>query len=143
WKAPFAVKGFQQEVFEKNPQIAERFVQEARTWIKLERHENICQAFFVKRIENEPFLFLELITGGDLQSWIGTPKLTVLEVLRLALQFCDGMVHAVDKGLVAHRDIKPQNCLITADGTLKITDFGLAKVFEKGNAVGLFAEPKS
>jgi serine/threonine-protein kinase len=50
------------------------------------------------------------------------------QALRFALSFCDGMVHLRSKGVQAHRDIKPQNCLITEDGVLKITDFGLVKV---------------
>jgi len=54
-------------------------------------------------------------------------------VLRFAIQFCDGMTHALAKGIKAHRDIKPQNCLITQDYTLKVTDFGLAKVFDDAN----------
>ncbi len=51
-------------------------------------------------------------------------------MLRFAIQFCDGLNHALSKGIQAHRDIKPQNCLVTQDNILKVTDFGLAKVFD-------------
>ena len=50
------------------------------------------------------------------------------QVLRFAIQFCDGMIHVFSKGITAHRDIKPTNCLITEDKILKVTDFGLAKL---------------
>jgi tetratricopeptide (TPR) repeat protein len=134
----FAAKTFQDEVFERNPEIARRFSHEASTWINLEAHENVARARFVEVIQGKPFLFLEFVTGGDLGKWIGTPRLTGNEqqVLKFAIQFCDGMHHALSKGITAHRDIKPQNCLVTEDGTLKVTDFGLAKVVSDLEARG-------
>jgi tetratricopeptide (TPR) repeat protein len=57
-------------------------------------------------------------------------------VLRFAIQFCDGMIHALSRGIKAHRDIKPDNCLVTEDRTLKVTDFGLAKVFDEASLGG-------
>jgi len=56
------------------------------------------------------------------------------QVLRFAMQFCDGMQHALSKGIKAHRDIKPGNCLITEEGVLKVTDFGLAKIVDDADA---------
>jgi tetratricopeptide (TPR) repeat protein len=132
WREPFAAKTFQDTVFRRSADAASRFEREALTWIRLERHPNIAQARFVERIEGKPLLFMEYVSGGDLAKQIGTPRLVgnVPAVLRLAIQFCDGMIHARARQLVAHRDIKPANCLLTPDGTLKITDFGLAKVVE-------------
>ena len=139
----FAAKTFQDEVFERNPETSRRFSQEASTWINIEAHENVARARFVETIQGKPFLFLEFVSGGDLSQWIGTPRLTgnIQQVLKFAIQFCDGMHHALAKGITAHRDIKPQNCLVTEDGTLKVTDFGLAKVVSdldaRGRASGL------
>lgn len=131
----FAAKTFQEEVFARHPIIAERFTQEALTWVNLDVHQNVTEARFVQTIAGKPLLFLEYVSGGDLGGWIGTPRLTrdLPQVLRFALHFCDGMIHALSKGIKAHRDIKPQNCLITEDHTLKVTDFGLAKVFDDAN----------
>jgi len=132
WHEPFTAKTFREELFAKNPLIADRFLQEAQTWVNLDKHQNVTEARIVERIGGKPFLFLEYVSGGDLGSWIGTSRLTgnLPQVLRFAIQFCDGMIHALSKGIKAHRDIKPQNCLITHDNFLKVTDFGLAKVFE-------------
>jgi tetratricopeptide (TPR) repeat protein len=130
WREAFAAKTFQDEVFARSPEVAKRFVREALAWISLDAHLNIAEARRVEDIDGRPLLFLEYVSGGDLVSWIGSPRLirSLRRVLRLALQFCDGMAHATSKGLVAHRDVKPANCLITEDGILKITDFGLAIV---------------
>ena len=134
----FAAKTFQDEVFARNPDTGERFKKEALAWINLDRHENITEASTLHIIDGKPLLFLEYVSGGDLGRWIGTPSLIddLPQVLRLGIQFCDGMRHVISKGIKAHRDIKPQNCLITNNGTLKITDFGLAKVFDDATPWG-------
>jgi serine/threonine protein kinase len=115
--------------FMEHPNASRRFVQECVTWIHLGSHANIAQALFLEEFGEKPFLFMEYVEGGDLGEWIGTPKLmhNLPQVIRFGLEFCDGMNHAVSHGLRTHRDIKPANCLITKDGTLKVTDFGLAK----------------
>lgn len=125
----YAAKTFQDEVFAKNLQTADLFTREALAWVNLDVHQNVTRARFVEKIEGKPFLFLEYVSGGDLRGWVGTPRLTedLPQVLRFAIQFCDGMMHALSKGIKAHRDIKPSNCLITQDRTLKVTDFGLAR----------------
>ena len=132
WREAFAIKTFQESLFARNPMIGERFTQEALAWVNLDVHQNVVRARMVQKIEGRPYLFLEYVSGGELSGWLGTPRLTedLPQVLRFAVQLCNGMTHALSKGIQAHRDIKPQNCLITEDGTLKVTDFGLAKVFD-------------
>jgi tetratricopeptide (TPR) repeat protein len=127
WREAFAAKTFQNR-FLHSKALRDTFVQEAHTWISLDLHRHIVRARFVEIIEGRPFVFLEYVPSGDLSRWIGTPPLTLEQILRFAIQFCYGMEHAYSKGIKAHRDIKPQNCLITEDKILKITDFGLARV---------------
>ena len=136
FREPFAAKTFRDEVVAFSPLVADRFVREGLAWVQLDLHPNVVQARMVEKIEGKPFLFLEYVSGGDLGSWIGTPRLTedLPQVLRFAIQFCDGMIHVISKNVRVHRDIKPRNCLVTSDGILKITDFGLAKLFEEGGA---------
>jgi serine/threonine protein kinase len=112
-----------------------RFATECRLWVQLGQHPNIVQAYSVEIIGGKPYVALELVQGGDLVRWIGTPRLDLAQVLRFGVQFCLGMEHAVRQGLSCHRDIKPGNMLITEDGVLKITDFGLARICEEMVAV--------
>src|SRR5713226_5918094 len=69
-----ALKTFQDEIFTLHPVIADRFTQEALTWISLDFQQNIVEAGFVEKIEGKPFLILEYVDGGDLSSWINTPR---------------------------------------------------------------------
>ncbi|HEX8201673.1 MAG TPA: serine/threonine-protein kinase [Isosphaeraceae bacterium] len=122
-----ALKTLRDEFLLDSRQVS-RFISECHTWIKLERHPFIVQAYAIQDFDGKPYAVLELVTGGDLRRWIGTSRLDVPQALRFGIQFCLGMEHAINKGLHCHRDIKPENLLITEGGTLKITDFGLAKV---------------
>jgi len=75
-----------------------------------------------------PLLVIEYLDGGNLRDWIATGRCADLRVgLDLAIQCCHGLEHAHSQGMV-HRDIKPENILLTQDGTLKVTDFGIARV---------------
>lgn len=132
WHEVLAAKTFQDEIFVHDSNIAELFTREALAWINLDVHQNITKARILNKIEGKPYLFLEYISGGDLGEWIGKKQLMedLPQILNFAIQFCDGMNHAFLKGINVHRDIKPQNCLITQDKILKITDFGLAKIFD-------------
>jgi len=108
-----------------------RFATECRLWVQLGQHPNIVQAYAVEILEGKPYVVLELVQGGDLVRWIGSPRLDLVQALRFGVQFCQGMEHATRQGLSCHRDIKPGNLLITGDGILKITDFGLARICEE------------
>jgi serine/threonine protein kinase len=112
-----------------------RFAKECRLWVQLGQHSNIVQAHAVEILDGKPYVVLELVQGGDLTRWIGSPKLDLPLSLRFGVQFCQGMEHALRQGLNCHRDIKPGNLLITEYGVLKITDFGLARICEEMVAV--------
>jgi len=112
-----------------------RFATECRLWVQLGQHKNIVQAHAVEIFGSRPYVMIELVRGGDLSAWIGTPKLDLPQALRFGIQFCNGMEHALRQGLNCHRDIKPGNLLVTQSGVLKITDFGLARVCEEMIAV--------
>jgi len=131
-RLPYAIKTLPETLLTSHTALAERFVQAAQTWINLDAHANVVQAHFVEMIDGQPLLFLEYVSGGDLRDWIGIPRLTqdLPQVMRFAMQCCDGLLHALTQGVQLHRDIKPSNCLITPDGALKLTDVRVAPVFD-------------
>ena len=129
-----ALKTLRNELLRSRIRIS-RFAAECRLWVQLGEHPNIVRAHSVEIIDGRPYVVLELIQGGELSRWIGTPRLDLAQALRFGYQFCLGMEHALRQGLHCHRDIKPGNLLVTEDGTLKITDFGLARVSEEMVAV--------
>ena len=111
-----------------------RFAAEGQLWVGLGSHPNIVHAYSVEEFDGKPHILLELVTGGDLRKRIGSPDLDVSTALHLGVQFCLGMEHASRQGLRCHRDVKPGNLMIAEDGTLKITDFGLAVIRDEAYA---------
>ena len=74
------------------------------------------------------YLVLEYLSGGDLQNLVRKQKIPLRQALDYVEQICAGLGHAHENGII-HRDIKPQNLLLTADlSTVKIADFGVARV---------------
>ena len=115
----------------------DRFAAECHLWVHLGQHPNVVRAYAVEELEGKPHIILELVSGGELKGRIGTPQLDLPKALRYGVEFCLGMEHAIRQGLRCHRDIKPANLLLSATGTLKITDFGLAGIRDELLAAGL------
>ena len=115
-----------------------RVLQEADSWTGLGMHPNIVYCYFVKQIEEVPHIFIEYVDGGSLEEWISDRRCADYKVgLDMAIQFCHGLERAHDRGMI-HRDIKPRNILVTKEGLVKVTDFGIAggiKVGGKGGAI--------
>jgi serine/threonine protein kinase len=105
-----------------------RFLAECRFWVQLGQHPNTVRAFAAGEIDGQPFALLEYVAGGDLRRRIGPEGLGAPQALRFGVQFCLGMEQGLRAGLRCHRDVKPANLLVGADGALKITDFGLVRL---------------
>ncbi|MBI4025314.1 MAG: protein kinase [Verrucomicrobia bacterium] len=113
------------------------FVRECEGWIELGLHPNIVSCYYVRALGGTLRIFSEFMDGGSLAQWIAAGRVEDWKLLLdLAIQTCDGLAYAHEKGLV-HRDVKPANCLMTQDGSLKITDFGIASGLGRvsGNAL--------
>lgn len=130
WKMMLAIKTPQPRAVKSEARLL-RFLREADLWVDLGLHPNIATCYYARVIDGLPRLFIEYVDGGTLDDWNKKKRLKDLRtVVDLMLQFCHGMMHAEQHGMI-HRDVKPQNCLIERDKTLKITDFGLGKRVEE------------
>jgi serine/threonine protein kinase len=101
-----------------------RLVREAQSLARLS-HPNVCHVYDVGTEGDEVWVAMELVDGVTLRQWAGDsrPEHELLDVL---LGAADGIAAAHDAGLV-HRDVKPENVLVTRDGRAIVTDFGLAR----------------
>ena len=108
-----------------------RFQQEARA-ISTLNHPNIETIYDVDEVNEQKYLVLEYIPGGTLKSKLKQlksedRKFSITEVLDYGLQLAEGLSHA-HRHQIIHRDVKTDNILLTEEGKIKLTDFGLAKL---------------
>ena len=102
-----------------------RFRREAEAIARLQ-HPHIVQLHEIGEQEGRPFFSMELVSGGSLADRLRGTPLAVREAATV-VQTLAGAVHAAHQGGIIHRDLKPANVLLSADGTLKLSDFDLAK----------------
>tara|TARA_B100001287_G_scaffold122638_1_gene103427 strand:- start:259 stop:2028 length:1770 start_codon:yes stop_codon:yes gene_type:complete len=113
-------------VYVEQEKFVERFKREAQTAANL-NHPNIVQ-IFDWGIGDEPFFVMEYIEGNTLASIISRKKsISMNDILFIGAQVASGLHAAHSKGLV-HRDIKPGNIMITPEGKVKVTDFGIVSL---------------
>jgi serine/threonine-protein kinase len=103
-----------------------RFEREAEV-LKQLNHRNIVRFYIASRFEESPYYAMEYIEGEPLDRVLHRRgRLTWEEVVENGRQICAALQHAHDQGII-HRDLKPSNLMVLPDGTVKLTDFGIAK----------------
>jgi serine/threonine protein kinase len=101
-------------------------VREARAVARLD-HPNICSVYEVAEQDHLTFIVMQYVEGETLSERIRRKPMEMSEVLDIAEQVADALAEAHSHGII-HRDIKPQNIMLTARGQVKVLDFGLAKM---------------
>jgi len=106
-----------------------RFITEAQSVAKL-NHPNIVNIYDIGKEDGKQFFVLEFVEGHSLRDLIESSperKCDTQTVLRISIDVCNALQYAHSQGIL-HRDVKPENIMITADGVAKLMDFGLAKM---------------
>ncbi len=120
--------------FARDEEFVRRFHAEGEA-VAMLGHPNIVQVYDVSSTDSANFIVMELVTGISLRQYMekkGT--LNWKETLHFAMQIAKGLEHAHSRGIV-HRDIKPHNVMVLKNGSVKVMDFGIARVMSKSNTL--------
>lgn len=143
WDIDLAVKTPRRALI-RSPDAIRDFEREAEVWVGLGLHPHIANCVYVRTLDGVPRVFAEWADGGSLaeavrsRSLYGTDPLG--SVLDVAIQSAWGLDHAHENGVV-HQDVKPANVMLTRDGTVKVTDFGMARARMATGQVAGDADP--
>ncbi len=121
--------------FSNDPEEMSRFEKEAIAAAALD-HENIVTIYDIDEVQGRPFIVMEYVEGEDLEQHLQRKgPMPVTRAAEVVLEVTKALDHAHHKGMV-HRDIKPGNILLSKDGRIKLTDFGLAMEMGKQEVIG-------
>ena len=115
-------------------EAAARMMREARAAAAF-MHPNVVAIYDVGQVEGAPFIAMELVTGTTLRACVGNAEISGTQKLAWLIDVARGLGAAHRAGLV-HRDMKPENVMITADGVVKVLDFGIARRTEASAVEG-------
>jgi len=129
-----AIKMLPPKIAQVGQGVVERFLREARSAAKL-AHPNIVTIHQICPYQDTYYIVMELVDGGALHEYLATRKrLPPAEATRIMRTAAEGLGHAHKRGII-HRDIKPGNIMLTNDGQVKVSDFGLARDVLQGHDI--------
>ncbi len=109
------------------PDLLQRFYREAKATANLQ-HPNIVTVYELGEHEGSPYLAMQYLEGASLDSILRSGQaLSLLQKIDIVIEACHGLSYAHQKGIV-HRDIKPGNIMVLKDASVKIVDFGIARI---------------
>jgi serine/threonine protein kinase/tetratricopeptide (TPR) repeat protein len=126
-QASVAIKQLKKELAQ--PEMLERFQREGQALRDL-NHPNIVKLLDAVEDAGKHFLIMEYVAGGDLKQLLEKGKLPYQRTLNIAIDLADALTRAHRLNII-HRDLKPANVLVAEDGTIRLTDFGVAHVIDK------------
>ncbi len=120
--------------FARDEEFVRRFHAEGEA-VAMLSHPNIVQVYDVSSTDSANFIVMELVNGISLRQYMERKGvLNWKETLHFAMQIAKGLEHAHSRGIV-HRDIKPHNVMVLKNGSVKVMDFGIARVMSKSNTL--------
>ena len=120
--------------FARDEEFVRRFHAEGEA-VAMLSHPNIVQVYDVSSTDSANFIVMELVNGISLRQYMEHKGvLNWKETLHFAMQIAKGLEHAHSRGIV-HRDIKPHNVMVLKNGSVKVMDFGIARVMSKSNTL--------
>jgi serine/threonine protein kinase len=126
-QALVAIKQLKREL--ANDEMLERFQREGQALRDL-NHPNIVKLLDAVQYEGQDYLIMEYVAGGDLHQLLEKGRLSHQRCLNIAIDLADALTRAHRLNII-HRDLKPANVLVAQDGTIRLTDFGVAHVVDK------------
>src|SRR5215471_18024121 len=122
-------------------QAKERLIREAKAAATLD-HPNICSIHEVQEADGHSFIAMQYVEGETLAALLNRQLLELQESVSIGIQITEALAEAHSRGII-HRDIKPQNVMITSRGLVKVMDFGLAKTLKTDISTNSEAETES
>ena len=120
--------------FSRDEEFRRRFHAEGEA-VAMLIHPNIVQVYDVSSTDNANFIVMELIDGISLKQYMESKGvLNWKETLHFSMQIAKALEHAHSRGII-HRDIKPHNVMVLKNGSVKVMDFGIARVMSKSNTL--------
>ncbi|GLV57660.1 protein kinase [Dictyobacter sp. S3.2.2.5] len=121
------------EVYSTDPKFVTRFQREAKAASSLQ-HPNIVQVYDYGQSDGNYFIVMEMVEGADLRRYLRSRGVLAMDRAVIIAHDVALGLGAAHRRSIVHRDVKPQNIMVGRDGSIKLTDFGIASVYKDINA---------